>query len=41
MQFSCAVITMSDKGAAGKREDTSGAALQQILLDEGYVLKYY
>jgi molybdopterin adenylyltransferase len=32
---------MSDKGAAGKREDTSGAALQQILLEEGYVLKHY
>jgi molybdenum cofactor synthesis domain-containing protein len=32
---------MSDKGAAGKREDTSGVALQQILADEGYVLKFY
>jgi len=41
MQFSCAVVTMSDKGAAGKREDTSGAALQQILSDEGYILKDY
>ncbi len=41
IQFSCAVITMSDKGAAGKREDTSGAALKQILSREGYVLKEY
>jgi molybdopterin adenylyltransferase len=41
MQFSCAVITMSDKGAVGKREDTSGAALKQILSDEGYILNEY
>ena len=41
MQFSCAVITMSDKGAAGKREDTSGAALKQLLADEGYLLSQY
>ncbi|MBM9602928.1 MogA/MoaB family molybdenum cofactor biosynthesis protein [Desulfopila inferna] len=40
-KFSCAVITMSDKGAVGEREDTSGAALQQILKDEGYSLDEY
>lgn len=32
---------MSDKGAAGEREDTSGAALKQLLLAEGYELKEY
>ena len=41
MRFSCAVVTMSDKGAAGNREDTSGAALKRILSDEGYILNEY
>jgi len=40
-QFSFAVITMSDKGARGEREDTSGAALQQLLSAEGYILQAY
>ncbi len=40
-QFSCAVVTMSDKGAAGLREDTSGPALQRLLQEEGYLLKKY
>lgn len=40
-QFSCAVVTMSDKGAAGLREDTSGAALQRLLKKEGYLLIKY
>ncbi len=39
--FNCAVVTMSDKGAIGQRDDTSGKALQEILLDEGYTLKAY
>jgi len=39
--ISCAVITMSDKGAAGLREDTSGEALQQLLKEEGYNLREY
>lgn len=39
--ISCAVVTMSDKGAVGEREDTSGAALQAVLKDEGYSLKEY
>ncbi len=39
--FNCAVVTMSDKGAVGQREDTSGKALQEILFDEGYSLKAY
>ncbi len=39
--FNCAVVTMSDKGAIGQRDDTSGKALQEILLNEGYTLKAY
>jgi molybdenum cofactor synthesis domain-containing protein len=30
-----AVLTVSDKGAAGLREDTSGAALEELLRDMG------
>lgn len=39
--FSCAVVTMSDKGAVGLRDDTSGKGLQEILIQEGYTLEYY
>ena len=39
--FSFAVVTMSDKGSRGERDDTSGKLLQQLLLDEGYVMKGY
>lgn len=41
LNYSCAVVTMSDKGAAGKREDTSGPALKQILADHGFKIKEY
>lgn len=37
----CAVITLSDKGAAGLREDTSGAALQELMREEGYDIRFY
>ena len=40
-RFNCAVVTMSDKGAVGLREDTSGVALQELLAKEGYLLKEY
>jgi molybdenum cofactor synthesis domain-containing protein len=36
-----AVVTMSDKGARGEREDTSGVYLQERLAAEGYVLQSY
>lgn len=39
--YSCAVVTLSDKGAAGLRDDTSGKGLQRILKEEGYILKTY
>ncbi|MEE1086595.1 MAG: molybdopterin-binding protein [Schaedlerella sp.] len=34
--FSAAVITLSDKGAAGEREDKSGPLISQMLKAEGY-----
>ncbi len=40
-EMSCAVVTMSDKGAVGLREDTSGAALKEILKQEGFILDEY
>ncbi len=40
-RFSCAVLTMSDKGSRGEREDESGTMLQQILQEEGYQLRAY
>lgn len=34
--FTAAVITLSDKGAAGEREDKSGPLIQEMLLERGY-----
>ena len=39
--YSFAVVTMSDKGSRGEREDTSGAYLQERLASEGYILQSY
>ena len=36
MAFAAAVITVSDKGAAGLREDTSGPALTALLRESGW-----
>ena len=36
--FTAAVITLSDKGAKGEREDKSGPAAEQILKDAGYTV---
>lgn len=36
MQYTAAVITVSDKGAAGEREDTSGPVIVAILEREGW-----
>ncbi len=41
VKYSFAVLTMSDKGSRGEREDTSGAYLKEILTKEGYVLQSY
>ena len=37
--FSAAVITLSDKGAAGEREDKSGPKIAEMLKDAGYDIK--
>ncbi len=39
--FRFAVITMSDRGSQGLREDTSGAALQEMFIADGYQLCHY
>ncbi|MCL2165642.1 MAG: molybdopterin-binding protein, partial [Oscillospiraceae bacterium] len=35
-RFRAAVLTLSDKGAAGEREDKSGPAIYKMLVDAGY-----
>lgn len=40
-KYTFAVVTMSDKGARGEREDTSGAYLKETLQLEGYSLAHY
>jgi len=40
-RFSFGVLTMSDKGSRGEREDTSGPYLLQTLQDLGYQQKAY
>lgn len=39
--FRFAVITMSDKGSRGQREDTSGKALINLFIEHGYELCHY
>ena len=40
LQFTAAVITVSDKGARGEREDTSGPALCEMLREQGWQIIY-
>ena len=40
MSYTAAVITVSDKGYLGQREDTSGPNLVRILKDYGYDVSY-
>ena len=40
MKYTAAVITMSDKGSQGLREDTSGPAVQEILRENGWDGEY-
>ena len=37
--FTAAVVTLSDKGAAGEREDKSGQIIKQMLTDAGYLVE--
>jgi molybdopterin adenylyltransferase len=41
MPFSAAILTISDKGAAGEREDTSGAAIRELLESIGATIDRY
>ena len=40
MSYTAAVITVSDKGYEGKREDTSGPALAELLKRKGFRVVY-
>ncbi|BCL60740.1 molybdenum cofactor biosynthesis protein [Desulfomarina profundi] len=40
-QYSCAVLTLSDKGSRGEREDTSGEFLKKTLTEAGFILQSY
>ncbi len=40
MEYKAAVITVSDKGSRGEREDTSGPALVEMLEQAGYSVDY-
>ena len=40
MRYTAAVITVSDKGYRGEREDTSGPGLVSILIDHGFDVVY-
>ncbi len=39
--YSCGVLTISDKGSQGEREDTSGEQLKKILRDKGFEVAAY
>jgi molybdenum cofactor synthesis domain-containing protein len=39
--YSCGVLTLSDKGSRGEREDTSGVVLQEILSGQGFIVAAY
>ena len=40
-EFRAAVITASDKGFSGERQDASGLLVQKILREAGYSIAYY
>ena len=39
--YTCGVLTLSDKGSRGEREDTSGALLKEILAAHGFSVDFY
>ncbi|NOQ47372.1 MAG: molybdenum cofactor biosynthesis protein [Desulfobulbaceae bacterium] len=39
--YNCGVLTLSDKGSRGEREDTSGAMLKTLLEKQGYRIAAY
>ncbi len=40
-EYSCGILTMSDKGSRGEREDTSGKNLQEIMRAAGFKIGFY
>ncbi len=41
VDYTCGVLTLSDKGSRGEREDTSGLVLKQMLADQGFTVVAY
>ncbi|MCI5165948.1 MAG: MogA/MoaB family molybdenum cofactor biosynthesis protein [Candidatus Electrothrix sp. GM3_4] len=39
--YTCGVLTLSDKGAKGEREDTSGPLLKKLLTEQGFSVTAY
>jgi len=39
--YSCGILTLSDKGSRGEREDTSGAILKEIMAEAGFEITAY
>ena len=39
--YNCGVLTLSDKGSRGEREDTSGVHLQKMLAGQGFTVVAY
>ena len=39
--YSCGILTLSDKGSRGEREDTSGTALKEIMTKAGFKITAY
>ena len=39
--YTCGVLTLSDKGSRGEREDTSGILLKEMLTEQGFTVVAY
>jgi molybdopterin adenylyltransferase len=39
--YSCGILTISDKGARGERQDTSGPNLKAIMASHGFAVNWY
>ncbi|MCI5140276.1 MAG: MogA/MoaB family molybdenum cofactor biosynthesis protein [Candidatus Electrothrix sp. ATG1] len=39
--YTCGILTLSDKGAKGEREDTSGPLLQHLVTEQGFNVTTY
>ena len=39
--FTAGILTVSDKGAAGQRDDVSGKVIEELLTEAGYLIKRY